>query len=102
MIKIINGRKYDTETAKMVGSWDNGYPTSDFNYCSEKLFRKKTGEFFLFGDGGAMSKYSMSCGTNNWCGSCEIIPLSEDGAKQWAEEHLDGDAYIEIFGDVEE
>lgn len=102
MIKIINGKKYDTETAKMVGSWDNGYPTNDFHYCSETLYLKKTGEFFLFGDGGAMSKYSESCGTNNRCGSCEIIPFTEDEAKEWAEELLTGEEYIEIFGDVEE
>ena len=101
MIKIINGRKYNTETAKMVGGWDNGYPTDVFYYF-EELYKKKTGEFFLYGEGNAMSKYSRSCGTNNWCGSCEIVPLSLDGAKQWAEEHLNGNAYIEIFGDVEE
>ena len=102
MIKIINGKKYDTSTAKNVGEWSNGYYANDFNYCKETLYLKKTGEFFLFGDGGAMSKYSESCGTNNWCGSCEIIPFTEDEAKEWAEEHLTGEKYIEIFGDVEE
>ena len=31
-----------------------------------------------------------------------IIPLSEDEAREWAEEHLSGDEYEEIFGVVEE
>ena len=38
MKKIINGRKYDTETAKEIGYWSNGYPCSDFNHCNETLY----------------------------------------------------------------
>ena len=45
MKKIINGRKYDTETAKEIGYWSNGYPCSDFNHCEETLYLKKTGEY---------------------------------------------------------
>ncbi len=48
MKKIINGKRYDTETAKLIGS--DGYSNpSDFNYWSEDLYQKKTGEFFLYG-----------------------------------------------------
>ena len=32
MKKIINGRLYDTETAKLIGSWSNGFSSSDFHY----------------------------------------------------------------------
>ena len=49
MIKIINGKKYNTDTAKMVGDYDNNQPTNDFYYFAEELYRKKTGEFFLYG-----------------------------------------------------
>ena len=102
MKKIINGKKYDTETAALVAEWDNGRYGSDFDRCSEKLYRKKTGEYFLHGDGGPMSRYARSCGQNEWCGGEQIIPLSYEAAQKWAEEHLDGDKYEKIFGEVPE
>ena len=42
MKKIIDGKKYDTETAECVGGWDNGYYANDLYYCWEGLYRKKT------------------------------------------------------------
>lgn len=102
MKKIINGKLYNTETAKVLGYWDNDLSIRDFNFCSEKLFLKKTGEYFLFGNGGANSKYSRSCGQNEWCGDSKIIPLTESEARDWSETHLNADEYIEIWGEPEE
>lgn len=102
MKKIINGKKYDTETAKEVGYWENGGMWRDFSHMEETLYLKKTGEFFLFGEGGPMTKYSVSQGQNSWSGGSRIIPLSYENARQWAEEHLDADEYESVFGEVEE
>ena len=102
MKKIIKNKVYDTETAQKCGEWDNGHYTNDFAYCAETLYQKKTGEFFLHGEGNAASKYSRSCGQNEWCGGEQIIPLTYAEAQKWAEEHLDGDEYIAIFGEPEE
>lgn len=102
MKKIINGKMYNTETAKLIGSWDNGHYTSDFSYCSEELYLKKTGEFFLFGEGGAMSKYAKSCGDNSWGWGKSITPMSNDEARKWAEKHLEVNEYIAAFGEPEE
>lgn len=102
MKKIINGKVYDTEKAQCVGGWSNGQYTSDFSYCSEDLYKKRTGEFFLYGEGGPMSKYAESCGNNSWSGGAKIIPLSYKAAQEWAEEHLNGEEYESIFGEVEE
>lgn len=101
MKKIINGKLYSTETAERVGMWNNGYYTNDFNYCSEGLYRKKTGEFFLHGEGHAMSIYASHEGNNSGWGE-QIIPLTYQEAQKWAEKHLTGDEYEEIFGDVSE
>ena len=101
MKKIIDGRMYNTETATELGDFWNGLGASDFNSLSETLYRKKNGEFFLYGEGGAMSKYSQLFG-NESCGGEEIIPLTEEQAKHWAEKNLDADKYIEIFGEPEE
>ena len=101
MKKIINGRLYDTSTAKRIGSYDNGYCGSDFEHYSETLYRKKTGEYFLYGVGGAMSKYSQPCG-RDMSGGDEIVPYTEGKAKAWAEAYMNADAYMELFGPVAE
>lgn len=100
MKKIINGKAYDTSTAACVGSWDNGRSTSDFGCCSEDLYRKRTGEFFLYGEGGPMSKYAKSQGNGEWGYGNAILPLNYNAAQKWAEEHLSGDEYEAIFGEI--
>ena len=100
MTKIINGKRYDTETARLVGeaSYSN---RTDFAYWSEELYQKRTGEFFIYGEGGPASKYSRSTGQNSWSGGEKIIPLTINEAKEWAEKYLDGDEYEALF-EVEE
>lgn len=97
MKKIINGKLYDTETAKCLGSDSYSNPR-DFNYWCEVLYKKRTGEFFIFGEGGPMSRYSRSLGDNSWSGGEKIIPLTLSKAQEWAEEHLSADEYEEAFG----
>lgn len=84
MSKIINGKKYDTETAALVGEWNNGLYTNDIYYQSEDLYLKKTGEFFLY----------------RWLNN--YVPLSLAEAQDWAERHLTGEEYEKLFGTVEE
>lgn len=84
---IINGRKYDTETARLLGKVMNenasiGCPVFD------ELYRKKTGEFF---------RYLW----REFYGS-EIVPLTEQEAREWMEDHSSVELYEEIFGEVEE
>ena len=101
MKKIINGKLYNTETAKLVGSARYSYP-GDFSFWREELYQKKTGEFFLYGEGGPMTKYSRSIGSNTTAGGEEIIPLTVKEAKEWAEKYLEVEEYEQIFGEVEE
>lgn len=102
MKKIINGKVYNTDTAREIGCWANAGSWRDFNHVEETLYQKKTGEFFLYGEGGPSTKYAVICGMNSWTGGEKIIPLDYDTARQWAEEKLDADEYEEIFGIVEE
>lgn len=99
MKKIINGKRYDTETAEEMGFWNNSYPRNDFNFCEEILFKKRTGEFFLYGSGGAMSPYNSRSG-NSWGWGEAIRPLTVEQAQKWAEEKLEADEYEKIFGEV--
>lgn len=95
MKKISNGEVYDTETARYIGGWDNKHCEQD--YICEKLYCKRTGEYFLYGDGGPRTKYSKMEGYNTWVGGEMIIPLTYDKAKEWAEEHLKADDYLKEF-----
>lgn len=100
MKKIIKNRVYDTDTAADLGT----YATSlddNLNYVTETLYRKKTGEYFLWGQGGPQTKYAVQHGLN-WSGSSTIIPLTYDAARQWAEEHLDTEEYEIAFGEIPE
>ena len=102
MKKIINNKAYDTETAKELGSWSNMQDYGNSSQFSETLYRKKTGEFFLHGEGGPMTKYAVAEGSNSWRGGSRIMPLTFKEAQEWAEKHLDGDEYEAIFGEVSE
>lgn len=102
MKKVINGRRYDTDTAKALASASSSVSITDFHYWEETLYRKNTGEYFLYGEGGPMSRYSVATGANNWSGGWRIMPMTPEEARTWAESNLDSDEYEEIFGAVEE
>lgn len=86
MRKIINGRRYDTATAKLVGTYETGY-IGDFDWLDEKLYQKTTGEFFLSGEGGAKTRWANRT-IDGYSGGSGILPLTLDEAREWAEEHL--------------
>lgn len=102
MKKIINGKLYNTETAKEIANWSDGLSFRDFTHVEEILYQKRTGEFFIHGAGGPASRYAVSAGQNSWAGGEKIIPLTWEAARDWAEEHLDADEYESIFGPVTE
>ena len=101
MKKIIRNRMYDTETAREVAYFQHSNPR-DFHYFCETLYCKRTGEYFIFGEGGPASRYSRQTGMNEWSSGSRITPLDYAAAREWAEEHLDPDEYIKEFGDPSE
>lgn len=101
MKKIINGRRYDTDTAQRIAEWDNGLPGGDLDYISESLYQKRTGEFFLHGDGGARS-WAAVPDYDAMAPGERIRPLSEEEAREWCENRLDADDYEAIWGESEE
>lgn len=101
MKKTIDNKLYNTETATNLGGWSNGMPQSDFSYVAETLYRKKTGEFFLHGEGGPQTRYCSRCG-DSWGYGDVIIPLRFEKAREWAEEKLSADEYEKIFGEISE
>ena len=102
MKKIINGKRYDTETAAKLAIDYSEKSKTDFSYWQETLYQKKTGEYFLHGEGGPMTKYSVWIGENTFCGGEKIIPLTLDQARAWGENHMTVDEYTDIFGQITE
>lgn len=102
MVKIINGKKYNTDTAEFIWTISPVANHRDFKFYEESLYRKRTGEYFLAGNGGPLTKYSRL----NCQGLCEggekIIPVSIEEAKEWCERNLSVEGYEELFGEVEE
>lgn len=102
MKKVIEGSLYNTETARELGSIEPaGYNHNDFTYFKETLYLTKSGKYFLHGQGGGNSRYGEWVGNTGGWGE-QIRPYSLREAKDWAEDNLDGDNYIEIFGNPEE
>lgn len=102
MKKIINGKRYDTDTAKELGWTSSAVGRNDFHFWKEVLYQKRTGEFFLYGEGGPASRYSRAVGLNEWSGGERLMPLTLEEAMKWAEENLDGEEYESIFSLPEE
>ena len=83
MKQIINGRKYDTETAEYIASTGFGY-SGDFRYWSEDLYKTEKGNWFIAGEGGPLTRYAVSTGDGT-SGSERIIPLSKQEVLEWLE-----------------
>lgn len=102
MKKIIEGKSYDTTTARLVGESDNGRPVRDFDRLDEALYCKRTGEYFLYGEGGPATRYARQVERSAWTGGWAIMPLTRAEAMEWAERNLDADEYEVEFGVVDE
>lgn len=100
MKRIINGKRYDTDTAQFIKTYSSGLSISDFRYYDESLYLKKTGEFFLYATGNGASEYAGKYGDLRGPGE-KIVPLTLDEARAWVEKIEDPDLYEELF-DVEE
>ena len=101
MRKIINGARYDTDTAKKLGHWESGEDCREFSYYEEFLYRTKAGKYFIHGTGNAASPYAKISDDRRRGGE-QIIAVSEDAARKWAEEKLDANDYESIFGEIAE
>ena len=97
--QVINGKRYNTETAECVSSWSNGHFTTDFKYRSKDLYRTPNGNWFMHHCGGAMTDMAQWHG--NSCSYGERIePLAEKEAFAFLQEqsdHSDAAAAIEKY-----
>lgn len=87
MIKVIEGKRYNTEKATLVYSYWNGCSTSDFRHRSKTLYLTQSGVWFLHHEGGALTDMAVRVGNNGRGGSEDIEPVSADDAYGFLEAH---------------
>ena len=97
MKRVIRGRLYDTDTATVIGAHENSDRVYDLNWMRETLYRKRTGEFFIFGEGGANTKYAEQPRPDALISGESIVPITYDEAKEFAEKYLTADEYASAF-----
>lgn len=97
MKAIIDGIRYDTEKATLLGEASHGH-AGDFEHWEAGLYKTpRSGRHFLAGSGGPMSRYSRTIGQNEWTGGRKIDPLTEQQAFEWAQKYLDPEEIEEHF-----
>ena len=102
MKRIVDGKRYDTETAERV-TWvgsRSGISRSDHTYWDAAIYRTPRGRWFLAGDGGPASIFAKSVG-NGTSGGSGIIPISDGEALRYLEDVEAMDA-LERFFAIEE
>lgn len=77
MMKVINNKRYNTKTAEYFGRYEHDTDDTDARYI-EELYRKRTGEFFLYTKGGKDSIYKVEVSFNKYKEGEKIIPLSTE------------------------
>ena len=100
MKKIVGGKRYDTDTATLVGEYVYGKygNRGDLERIQEGLYRTKTGNYFVAGVGGPRTRYAVSISQNYWGGSEDIYPLSPEEALEWAQAYLEEYEIEKEFG----
>lgn len=100
MKSIINGVRYNTENAELIGkAWGGGPSVADFTFWEAGLYRTpKSGRYFLAGHGGPMTRYGRALDRTSRCGGDRIDPMSEEEAFAWAQEYLDPALTESAFG----
>jgi hypothetical protein len=98
MKAIINGKRYDEDTADKVASANSGVGPGDFRHYRECLYITPKGNWFLAGEGGPRTKYSHQAG-NAISGGAKIIVLTPDEAREWLEAEGEHEALEKYFSD---
>lgn len=89
---IINGKKYNTETALLKAVHKVKCAISGMIIRFE-FYQKFNGEYFFY-------KYETD--EIELIEKAEIIPLNENSARSWCEQCLTVDQYEQIWGEVDE
>ena len=101
MKRIIDGKVYNTDTAEIVDKYEYGLP-GDLDYVDEALYRKrKTGEFFLAGEGGPRTIFGRYDGMGTYHGGEGIVRVTYEQAQNLVRERSKPEVYEKFFAVVD-
>jgi hypothetical protein len=101
MKAIVNGKRYDTEKAVLIGRDCYGGSRSDFQWWEAGLYKTpRSGAYFLAGRGGAMTRWARRVDGGGHAGGEGIFPMSAAEALEWAERYLSVEEVEQHFGGV--
>ena len=99
MRRIIHGKLYDTDSAIYIAR--DAHYNCGLDDWEEVLYKKESGEYFLYGWGGPGTIYAdINFGETDE--GEHLIPLSTEEARRWMEEHATIDEYEHEYGPVSE
>lgn len=98
MKKVIRNKVYDTDTAQLIKQADHPNITNGEGSCKQSLYRKKTGDYFLFVSGARTDVFhNLGIGNNVHDRERHIYPLTYEQARAWAEDEMTADEWLAIF-----
>ena len=103
MKRIIDGKTYDTKTAKRICKLPCAaeYDT-DFYWHNTGLYKSPAGAFFVAGEGNALSMWAETHSLGGRIGGSGLRLITEEEAREFAEAAwLDPEIYADVFGAVE-
>jgi hypothetical protein len=105
MKRIINGKTYNTDTARRICDAAPGAPPvgSDFRGEDSDLYQTKRGRFFVAGEGGPMTRWARPCDINSVGGGEGIVLVTEEEAREIMERAgCDEDDFVAVGLAIEE
>lgn len=88
MKKIINGRVYNTDTAGLVGMWNNESAKDNAKIIRESLYKKHNHEFFI---------HKVVIVHDDKTNAEYLFPITYDEAKSFAKAKLKAEEYAAVF-----
>lgn len=100
MKRIIDGKRYNTETATEIADVSNNIQdVRNFRYECTTLYRTKSGRWFIAGKGGPMSRWAYSHGPGQgWSNGSGIQPIDAEEARELLERRNRQEALEQYFG----
>lgn len=103
MRSIIQGTRYDTTTADLIGeyhTYDGEAHRGSLDAWEAGLYRtRRSRRYFLAGHGGPMTRFAKPDFGDSVRGGSRIIPMTEADARDWARQYLSDDKYNAEFGE---
>jgi hypothetical protein len=83
MKAIINGKRFETDKATLIGESESGSGQNDFSFWRASLYKTpRSGAYYLAGYGGPMTRWAVSIGNNGRSGGSGIVPLSKENGQR--------------------